>query len=86
MTDGISGFLFARGRRTNRPWPHTRIPSVNKYDRWYYLDWPGVAEVARLTRTREIGGKTSVATVYQNTSLTAPEASPERLLALNHAH
>jgi Transposase DDE domain len=51
-----------------------------------YLDWPGLAQVARLTRTREIGGKISVETVYLITSLPAAEASPERLLALNRAH
>jgi hypothetical protein len=45
-----------------------------------------LAQVARLTRTGEIGGKTSVETVYLITSLSAAEATPERLLALNRAH
>lgn len=51
-----------------------------------HLDWPGLAQIARLTRTRESGGRTSTETVYLVTSLTATEASPERLLALNRAH
>jgi hypothetical protein len=51
-----------------------------------YLDWPGLTQIARLTRTREIGGKVSTETVYLITSLPLAEASPERLLALNRAH
>lgn len=42
--------------------------------------------MARLERTRCIGGKESVEIVYLITSLTAEEAGPERLLALNRAH
>jgi hypothetical protein len=51
-----------------------------------HLDWPGLKQIARLERTREIGGKVSVETVYLITSLPVAEASPERLLALNRAH
>jgi hypothetical protein len=51
-----------------------------------YLDWPGLAQIARLTRTREVGGKVSTETVYLITSLSAAVAPPERLLALNRAH
>ena len=51
-----------------------------------HLDWPGLKQIARLTRTREIGGKTSIETVYLITSLPAAEAPPERLLDLNRAH
>lgn len=51
-----------------------------------HLGWPGLAQIAKVTRTRRIGGKTSAETVYLITSLSAQEASPERLLALNRAH
>lgn len=51
-----------------------------------HLDWPGLAQIARLVRTREIGGKVSTETVYLITSLPAANASPERLLTLNRAH
>ena len=51
-----------------------------------HLDWPGLAQSARLTRTREIAGRVSTETVYLVTSLPATQASPDRLLALNRAH
>ena len=51
-----------------------------------HLDWPGLAQIARLTRTRESGGKISTETVYLISSLPVAEAAPERLLALNRAH
>ena len=51
-----------------------------------HLNWPGLKQIARLTRTREIGGKTSIETVYLITSLPAANAPPARLLALNRAH
>jgi hypothetical protein len=45
-----------------------------------HLAWPGAAQVARIERIREIGGKASTETAYTVTSLTAAEAGPERLL------
>jgi hypothetical protein len=51
-----------------------------------HLDWPGLAQIARLVRSREIGGRASTETVYLITSLPAADASPDRLLALNRAH
>jgi Transposase DDE domain len=51
-----------------------------------YLDWPGTAQVARIERTREIGGKVSTEIAYIVTSLTAAEADPERLLELSRGH
>jgi predicted transposase YbfD/YdcC len=51
-----------------------------------HLDWPGLAQIARLERTREIKGKVTTETVYLITSLPAADAPPERLLALNRAH
>ncbi len=51
-----------------------------------HLEWPGAAQVARIERTREIGGKISTETAYIVTSLTAAEAGPERLLDLSRTH
>jgi predicted transposase YbfD/YdcC len=51
-----------------------------------HLAWPGAAQVARIERIRETGGKVSTETVYIVTSLTAAEASPERLLDLSRTH
>jgi hypothetical protein len=51
-----------------------------------YLDWPGAAQVARIERSRETGGKISTETAYIVTSLTAAEAGPERLLDLSRSH
>jgi predicted transposase YbfD/YdcC len=51
-----------------------------------YLDWPGLAQVARLTRTRRIATKESTEVVYLVTSLSVAEASPARLLDLARAH
>jgi hypothetical protein len=51
-----------------------------------HLQWPGAAQVARIERTREIGGKTSVDVAYIVTSLPAAQAAPERLLALSRGH
>jgi Transposase DDE domain len=51
-----------------------------------HLEWPGAAQVARIERTREIGGKVSTETAYLITSLTTAEAGPERLLELSRTH
>lgn len=51
-----------------------------------HLGWSGAAQVARIERTRETGGKVSTETAYIVTSLTASEASPERLLDLTRTH
>jgi len=53
-----------------------------------YLNWPTAAQVFQLERhiKRSADGKTSVEVVYGITSLTADEASPARLLALNRSH
>ena len=51
-----------------------------------HLGWPGLAQIARLTRTRETAGKTSTETVYLVTSLPVVDATPERLLGFNRAH
>jgi predicted transposase YbfD/YdcC len=51
-----------------------------------HLEWPGAAQVARIERTREIGGKTNTETACIVTSLTAAEAGPERLLNLSRGH
>jgi len=51
-----------------------------------HLEWPAASQVARIERTREIDGKISKETAYIVTSLTAAEASPERLLELTRTH
>ncbi|MGQ0674060.1 MAG: ISAs1 family transposase [Hyphomicrobium sp.] len=51
-----------------------------------HLEWPALAQIARLTRIRKAGDKISCETVYLTTSLPAVEAGPERLLALSRAH
>ncbi|HRD77231.1 MAG TPA: ISAs1 family transposase [Hyphomicrobiaceae bacterium] len=51
-----------------------------------HLDWPGLAQFARLTRTRQVAGKTSVETVYMVVNLPPGEADPVRLPALSLAH
>jgi predicted transposase YbfD/YdcC len=51
-----------------------------------YLDWPGVAQVGRIHRRREVAGKASHETVYVITSLSREQASPDALLALNRQH
>lgn len=53
-----------------------------------FVDFPYVAQVARIERTRRqvSSGKLETEVVYLVTSLSAGEASPERLLALNRGH
>jgi predicted transposase YbfD/YdcC len=51
-----------------------------------YLEWPGLAQAGRISRIREITGKTSREIVYIITSLTRERASPAALLALNRQH
>jgi predicted transposase YbfD/YdcC len=53
-----------------------------------YLNWPGVEQVFQLERhfTRVTDGKVMHEIVYGVTSLTAREATPERLLALVREH
>lgn len=51
-------------------------------------DWPGVAQVAQLTRTVTLGktGETTTEIVYLITTLPAEQATPERLLELVRGH
>lgn len=51
-----------------------------------HLNWPGAAQVARIERHRRVHGRDSVEVAYLVTSLSAKEADPQRLLALNRAH
>lgn len=51
-----------------------------------YLRFPHARQVARVTRTRCLGGETSSETVYLITSLSLRKASPEQLLVLNRGH
>jgi predicted transposase YbfD/YdcC len=51
-------------------------------------DWPGVAQVAQLTRTvtTKKTGKTTIEVVYIITTLSRQQASPQRLLELVRGH
>ena len=51
-----------------------------------YTDWPGLKQVCRITREREVNGAKSVETVYAITSLGRERAGAARLLALNRSH
>lgn len=49
-------------------------------------EWPGISQVAQLTRTRTEKGKTSVEVVYLITMLSPGQAGPHDLLALVRGH
>ena len=49
-------------------------------------EWPGISQVAQLTRTRTAKGKTSVEVVYLITLLSPEQAGPHALLALVRGH
>jgi predicted transposase YbfD/YdcC len=51
-----------------------------------YLAWPGLAQVCRIERRREVAGKASCEVVYALTSLTREQADPNRLLGLVRQH
>lgn len=51
-----------------------------------HLDWPGLSQVCRIERSREIAGKTSCEVVYAITSLTRERADPPTLLAMVRRH
>jgi len=51
-----------------------------------YLDWPGVAQVFRLTRTWQEHGTRKEVVHYGITSLSSDVGSPARLLALKRGH
>jgi predicted transposase YbfD/YdcC len=49
-------------------------------------DWPGCAQVFRLSRERKIGARVESEVVLGITSLTREQASPDRLLHMIRAH
>jgi len=51
-----------------------------------HLNWPGVAQLCRIERTRESAGKISREIAYAVTSLTSERAGPKDLLALWRDH
>jgi predicted transposase YbfD/YdcC len=65
---------------TRRIWTSPRLND--------YVDFPHVAQVARIERIRQQvkTGKTETEVIYLITSLTEQEADPQRLLALNRGH
>ena len=72
-----------RGRREVRS-----IKVTSALSDYLQRDWPGVAQVAQLTRTvtTKKTGKTSFEVVSIITTLTRQQASPERLLELVRGH
>ena len=51
-----------------------------------YLEWPGVRQIYRLQRERQIKGKTTRETAYGITSLARGQADADRLLQLTQTH
>lgn len=51
-----------------------------------YLRWPGVKQVCRITRERELNGQKSLETVYAITSLSRQQADARQLLGISLAH
>ncbi len=51
-----------------------------------YKDWPGLAEVFRLTRERTVAGQTTTEVAYGITSLPRERADARRLLGLTRRH
>ena len=51
-----------------------------------HLGWPGLAQVCRIERTREVVGKISCEVVYAVTSLSRERTGPAELLALARQH
>jgi predicted transposase YbfD/YdcC len=51
-----------------------------------YKDWPGLAQVFRLTRERTTAGKTTTEVAYGLTSLPRERADARRLLGLARRH
>lgn len=51
-----------------------------------YKDWPGLAQVFRLTRERTTAGKTTTEVAYGITSLQREQADARRLLGLARRH
>jgi hypothetical protein len=52
----------------------------------YLADWPGVAQVFRLRRVRQLAGRVEEEVVYGITSLSSGDADAARLLGLSRAH
>ena len=82
LLDRREAHTLGRGHgRTNE-----RRHLVASTDLTAYLDWPGVAQVFRLTRTWRQGGTDHRAVHYGITSLSPERADPIRLLALRRGH
>jgi predicted transposase YbfD/YdcC len=60
------------------------IETLTKLPPW--LDWPGVQQVCRLTRTRTLKGTSSVEIILAVTSLTRVQANAKKLLTLSRQH
>lgn len=74
---------YQKGRKEIRS-----IKVTSALNGYLQQDWPGVAQVAQLTRTVTIKktGETTTEVVYLITTLSAAQASPARLLELVRGH
>lgn len=74
---------YQKGRKEIRS-----IKVTSALNEYLQQDWPGVAQVAQLTRTVTIKktGKTTTEVVYLITTLSVAQASPMRLLDLVRGH
>jgi predicted transposase YbfD/YdcC len=68
----------SKGRRVRR--------SIKVLDASGWIDFPGAAQIAQLTRARTMKGKKTTETVYLVTSLPVTEADPDHLAAWIQAH
>jgi len=83
-TEALLAFGIASGKvPCHARWAVTRSARLHRGGR--LLDWPGLAQIARLERKREVRGRESAETVYLITSLPPDEATPERLMDLARA-
>jgi predicted transposase YbfD/YdcC len=88
FADPHASFEQASTRDQHRGRIETRSLRVSGELNSYLTDWPLIQQVAELTRTVTIRktGKTSHEVVYLITPLTAPQASPLRLLEVVRGH
>ncbi|WP_417936322.1 ISAs1 family transposase [Gemmata obscuriglobus] len=67
-------------------WVERRTVTTTTWLNEYLTRWPGVQQVFRLTRTRQVGGKTTVEVVYGISSLSSVDAAPDALLRYTRTH
>src|SRR3954451_11220918 len=83
---GLAIVLTGTVEITRRDGSASGVPIAVSREVVPYLAWPGLAQVARIERRREIARKASTEIIYLITSLPPETASPERLLRLARDH